>query len=107
MSAPTEEEVRAAIAREWGAWPPVGPTIDLEFSDGIGRCASLADGLYDMDDLRQSEIDRLNALTFEAIDPIRQETRRQINEALVAAALAFAAEHPDAPRATREAATTA
>jgi hypothetical protein len=102
MSAPTEEEIRAAIAREWGARPPAGPPIDLQFSDGLGVCQTLVDGLYDLDDLRESEVDRLNELTFAAVDPIRDDARLRINEALVSAALTFAAEHPDAPRATRK-----
>jgi hypothetical protein len=102
MSAPTEEEIRAAIARQWGALPPVGTTPHVEFEDAFTYCTSLADGLYDLDDLRESEVDRLNELTFAAVDPIRDDARLRINEALVSAALTFAAEHPDAPRATRK-----
>lgn len=95
-TAPTEEEIRAAIAREWRT------SIDLDFSDAFTRCMTLADGMYDLEDLRESEVDRLNELTYAAVDPIRADARRQINEALVSAALTFAAEHPDAPRATRK-----
>ena len=102
MSAPTEEEIRAAIARGWTDRPPTGTPIDLAFSDTFTRCMTLLDGLYDLDDLRDSELGRLIVLTEQAVQPIRDETRRQINEALVSAALAFGAEHPDAPRATRE-----
>ncbi len=93
-TAPTEEEIRAAIARAWGA-------REVEFSDAFTHCMTLLDDLYDQDDLRPSEDARLGELVTPAIDLIRDETQRRINEALVSAALAFAAEHPDAPRATR------
>ena len=98
----TPAEVRAAIAREWGTRPPVGPSIEVDFSDGLTRCTGLLDGLFDRNDFRESEKDRLNELTDQAVGPIGDEARRQINEALVSAGLTFAAEHPDAPRATRD-----
>jgi len=101
MSAPTEEEIRAAIAREWGNRPPTGPSIDVNFADAFTHCMTLPDSLYDFDELRESEVDRLNELMFAAVNPIRDDARRQVNEALVSAALTFAAEHPDAPRAER------
>jgi hypothetical protein len=109
VNVPTEEEIRAAIAREWGVQPgqdsvtgdPVGLPIEVEFSDGVGATMRLLDGLFDVNDLRDSEEERLNELVYAAVDPIRDETRRRIDEAVVSAALAFAAEHPDAPRATR------
>ncbi len=101
-AAPTEEEIRASIARRWRWSPPNPPCIDVQFSDGIGATQCLLDGLYDFDDMRESEVDRLNELTFAAMAPIRDRARREINEALVVAALAFAAEHPDAPRARPE-----
>jgi hypothetical protein len=100
-TAPTEEEIRAAIAREWTDRPPTGPTIEVDFSDAFTRCTGLLDGLYDLDDLRDSELGRLLVLTSQAIDPIREEARRQINSALGYVALTFAAEYPDAPRARR------
>ena len=111
VTAPTEEEIRAAIAREWGRRPfrdsitgqPTGLPIEGHYSDGVGACVGLLDDLYDRDDLRKSEQDRLDELVYQAVDTIRDETRHRINEAIVAAALAFAAEHPDAPRAERQA----
>jgi hypothetical protein len=107
MSAPTEEEIRAAIAREWGKRSPNLPSIEVRFSDVFTTCANLKDSLYDLDDLRESEIDRLDELVVDAIRPIRDDARRRINEAVVAATLQFGREHPDAPRATREAAAAA
>jgi hypothetical protein len=99
--------MQSQIAREWGVRPPAGLSIESSFSDGIGACMNLLLGLYDFDDLRKSETDRLDDLAEQAINLIRADARRRINEALVSAALAFAAEHPDAPRATREAAAAA
>jgi hypothetical protein len=99
VSAPTEEEIRASIAREWTG------RIDSIFSDGFGECEGLLEGLYDIADLRPSEQDRLDQLVAAAVDPIRADARRRINEALVAAALAFAAEYPNAPRRTAHART--
>jgi hypothetical protein len=112
MSAPTEEQIRAAIAREWGRWPgrdsitgkPTGFPIEGQFSDGVGACLGLLDGLFDVADLRPSEQERLDELVYQAVGPIRDDTRRMINEALVAAALAFAAEYPGTPRPRRESA---
>ena len=102
MSAPTEEEIRAAIARGWGARRPHRLSIEGVFSDGIGECLLLLDGIFDTGDFRDSELARLDELLELAVKPIRDEARRQINEAIVSAAQTFAAEHPDAPRARRE-----
>jgi hypothetical protein len=101
MTAPTEEEIRAAIAREWGR------DIGRDFHDAFTGCQLLGDSLFDWDDMRPSEQERLNELTHSAVDPIRADAQRRINEALVSAGLSFAAEYPDAPRATREATATA
>jgi hypothetical protein len=93
MSAPTEEEIRAAIARQWGG------EIGRDFQDAFTGCQMLGDGLFDLDDMRPSEQECLDELTYHAIEPIRNQAQRQVNEAIVAAILDFAAEHPDAPRA--------
>jgi hypothetical protein len=85
----------------------MGQSIEGKFSDGVGATMLLLDGLFDLEDLRESEIARLDALADLAVRSIRDDARRRINEALVAAALTFAAEHPDAPRAPREATATA
>lgn len=98
MTAPTEEDIRAGFARAWHRLPPVGLSADATFSDGFSAAGRLLDELYDVDELRPSELNRLDELAGEAIAPIRDEAQREINEALVKAALAFAAEHPEAPR---------
>jgi ADP-ribosylglycohydrolase len=102
MSAPTEEEIRAALAREWGT-PHGGYGLPIEgtFSDAFTLTQCLLDGLFDTSDLRESEQTRLDELTDAAVSPIRDDATRRINEAMVAAALTFALEHPSAPRATR------
>jgi hypothetical protein len=50
-----------------------------------------------------SELVRLDDLIHDALAPIRTDVEHRAVEAIVAAALAFAAEYPDAPRAVREA----
>ena len=101
-TAPTEEEIRAAIARGWGARHGVhGLPIEGTFSDAFTLTQCLLDGLFDTSDLRESEQTRLDELTFAAVSPIRFDARLRINAALVSAALAFAAEYPDAPRVRR------
>jgi hypothetical protein len=102
VTAPTEEEIRAEIARGWNERPPVGPTPHVSFEDGFTYCLSLAEGLYDSEDFRRAEQVRFDQLMYEPVERIRVAARHDLEEAIVSAALAFAAEHPDAPRATRE-----
>jgi hypothetical protein len=94
MSAPTEEEIRDAIAAHVR-------TFEVGLDDAFTGCQSSIDTLYNTEDFRPTEQDRLDALTYEAIEPILQETRERITEVLGRAGLTFAAEYPDAPRATR------
>lgn len=96
---PSEEEVRAAIARAWHQRPPAGVSIDVLFSDAFTPMPGLLEGLWDPEELRPAERDRLLELAVARLDAIEADAHRRIVEALVAAALAFAAEHPDAPRA--------
>lgn len=107
MTAPTEEDIRATMARFMDAQLPdpwayacnlVGPVDYIPDDergnhtnrvwDNLGpteqaRYAELINGIYD-----------LAATEFEAIE-------KRLLEATVAACLTFAAEHPDAPRAKR------
>jgi hypothetical protein len=102
VTAPTEEEIRAALARAWerrhlsGGWPANA------WSEGWGDLCGMGSAPYDLDDLRESEIERLDELVYDAIDPIQTEARQRAIEALVGAMLQFAQEHPDAPRAKRQ-----
>lgn len=72
---------RGAVAWE-DAWQDVDEVID---------------SLWDMFDLRESEVTRLSELEHDAIAGIRDEIRPRVIEALIDAAVTFAAEHPDAP----------
>jgi hypothetical protein len=54
-------------------------------------------------DLRPSEVERLDQLLTDARARAAERAEAVILEELVAAALTFADEHPDAPRAAREA----
>lgn len=85
-TAPTEAEIRAVF----DPW-----RFDDAWSEHSGRI----DLLYDTDDMRPSHLERLDHLLSEALDPIRDAAVRDLNDAIAAAVLRFAAEHPDAPRA--------
>lgn len=98
---PTEEDVRAHLARAWTAHHANGWPED-EWETAWSSFEGMAATIYDLDDIRESELDRLDQLTRAAIRPLRDEARRLATEALVDALAAFAAEHPDAPRANRE-----
>jgi hypothetical protein len=102
MAALTEEEIRASIAREWKAWPSAGwpsVSIEVEWSDAWTRIRGVAEHAYDLEDLRDSELARYDELTYQAVTAIEERVTREVIEAIVGAALTFAAEHPDAPRA--------
>ena len=86
----TEAEVRAALD------PAV---IKDQLSDSFTETMRTVEDLYNEEDFRPSEQARLDELLHEAIEPIRQQASELVVEALVKAALAFAAEYPDAPLA--------
>ena len=67
------------------------------FSDAFSGITAAVDAIWAVDELRASELDRLDALAGEAIPPIRREAERQLLEAVTAAAEQFAAEFPNAP----------
>jgi hypothetical protein len=102
MTAPTETEIRAAIAAEWAAKPLLGPSIEAEFSDGFAAAEGLLDGLWDVESFLPGELERFDELVDGAVAPIHDAARRQVTEALVGAGLAFAAEFPEVPRAKGE-----
>lgn len=96
---PSRDEIRAAIDRSWHDRPGgygLAPAGIL--SDALNGMARI-DGPYDVEDLRQSELDDLDRLASEALDPIRDALYSGLAEALVEAGAAFARLHPDAPRA--------
>jgi hypothetical protein len=96
MTAPTKAEVRESLLAAIHEGP--GLTRAGEFADAFNGIASGLDDIYDTADLRQSERDRLDELACEAMCRVRNQAFLDLIEALVGAGLAFAAEHPDAPR---------
>jgi hypothetical protein len=117
-TAPTEAEIRAAILAELAELP--GDNEVDKLTDTVDRFSYAVDWHRDRDiatdelieysadiwtDLRPSQADRLAELVGTARQRAYERAHAVILEEFVSAALAFAAEYPDAPRATREAAT--
>jgi hypothetical protein len=101
MSAPTEEEIRAELARGWSHVPPNRVPAEAEWDNAFLAASMVLNGLYDLEDMRKSEIEAMDALSGAVVDPIRDRVRAEINEALVSAMVRFAAERPHIPRARR------
>lgn len=103
-TAPTEAEIREILAE---AEPDIGELIS-EFTNLLAyvppgsRGPAYTPGLWD--DLRPSQENRLLDLLDNVYEELKEAIRKMIEDRVVAAALAFAAEFPDAPRAQREAA---
>ncbi len=93
---PTEAEIRDLVESDHYAWG--------QLSDAFTALGGTLDRLYDSEDLRKSELEDLDTAAADELDAIRERARADAVEALVRAGLAFAAKHPDAPRAAREAA---
>ena len=111
---PTEAEIRAAIAAAWQAYPSDDPRNRLAevvpaFADPIRwqlgdsdlaedeqEFGQLGDAIWK--DLRPSEAARLIALLDEAEQRALASAQELIIREYVTAALAFAAEFPEAPR---------
>jgi hypothetical protein len=96
--APGEAEVRAAIIERWHA-PRVGRlSLAGEFADAFGTITAAADGLWQTDDFRPSELDRYDGLTSEATIRARRAAEAMLLDAVIAALIIFATEYPQAPR---------
>jgi hypothetical protein len=108
MSAPSEatslDEWRAIYTAVTGA---NDGTLNAagQLSDAVTMYHVAAEDLFT--DLRPSEEQELQNAVHDALDPVRARFTAELIEAGAAAALTFAAEHPDAPRAAREAADLA
>ena len=98
IQVPSDEEIRAHIARAWRRRPPAGPSAEVSWEDGWDDLQQIADDLFDLDDIRESELTRLTELVRGALEPVRFEARRAVNDALVDALRTFLVEHPGAPR---------
>jgi hypothetical protein len=113
MTAPTCEEIRAALEARMTHYTHDGGEAKLR--EAIGEMFDLIDyralgeddaDAFDSDaigddfycDLRPSEAHRLHELAVGASALAYREARAVIVEAVVAAAVAFGAEYPDAPR---------
>jgi hypothetical protein len=95
--APTEAEIRAVIDPEFTDTGRLNAAGRL--SDAFNGLGHPLDDLYDVDEFRASERDALDAAAFDAIERIRARAIVEVREAIVTAALRFAVEYPDAPRA--------
>jgi hypothetical protein len=117
MTAPTEAEIREAIERSATRYSNAGKDklteAVMEYADDIRWDPGDPDGLTPPAcedrgtalwcDLRPSEADRLKTLLYGAEERAVAACHELIIREYIAAALAFAAEYPDAPRAAREA----
>jgi hypothetical protein len=98
MSAFDEADIRASVHERWTRPREGGLSIAAEFSDAFVTAFAAADGLWNTDDFRPSELDRYDALLSEALTLVRREAESRLLDALVEALTTFAVEHPDAPR---------
>jgi hypothetical protein len=96
--APGEVEVRAWVIERWQAPRVGGLSLAEEFADAFGTITAAADGLWNVDDFRPSELDRHDRLLSDATTRVRQVAETLLVEAVIAALTAFAAEYPEAPR---------
>jgi hypothetical protein len=106
MTAPTEQEIRAAVRAalddsdiDIGEWVHelVAP---ISYSAPSERGEAYEPALWD--DLRPSQAALLQSLIeviYTKSDALQNEVLARIEDYVVEAGLAFAAEHPDAPRA--------
>ena len=98
MVAPSEAEVRAWIIERWQAPRVGGLSLAGEFADAFGTITAAADGLWNVDDFRPSELDRYDGLMSAATTRVRRATEAMLLDAVIAALTVFAAEYPEAPR---------
>jgi hypothetical protein len=116
MTAPTEADIREAIAARATLWPNDNPRTALadaieDFGSFMRRPVHLIlDGINDVGmteadeadvwtDLRPSEALDLERIYREAVEEAKEAVEAAIVDVMVAAALRFAEAHPDAPRA--------
>ena len=99
MTALSEEEIRAELAKAWHRRPRVGYAPDVEWDWGFNNgFLAMSSAPWDIEDMRDSEIERLDELVETALAPIREDVERRAIDALVGAMQQFSQEHPDTPR---------
>jgi hypothetical protein len=96
--APSEAEVRASIIEWWTAPRDGCLSLAGEFADAFGTITAAADGLWNVDDFRPSELDRYDGLLSVAAVRVRREAEATLLDAVIEALISFAAEYPEAPR---------
>ena len=98
---PSKDDIRASLQAAWDARPAHGYGLSpsSELSDAIGDAGATLSHLFDVEDLRPSELEDLDRLEGEAVQPIRDRLADEILEALVEAGVEFTRLPPDAPRA--------
>jgi len=94
MTAPTDQDIREAIAAEAANDQVVG-YID----DAIGFASTFTSKVWLWEELRKSEQERLSEILEQHLDILAVECRAAIVARFTVAARQFAAEYPDAPRA--------
>jgi hypothetical protein len=118
VTAPTEQDIRASLDAFLEASSPmsvgtmrdalreairdVGDALDCAAFTALGSVDDAGDDAPDSlwRDLRRSEARRLRDLVTDAIGAATRRCEAVILEELTAAGVTFAAEHPDAPRAS-------
>jgi hypothetical protein len=98
VAAPSEVEVRAAIIERWQAPRDGGLSLAGEFADAFGTITAAADGLWNVDEFRPSELDRYDGLLSVATTRVRRAAETMLLDAVIEVLIIFAAEYPEAPR---------
>jgi hypothetical protein len=96
--APSEAEVRVWISERWEAPRDGRLSLAGEFADAFGTITAAADGLWNVNDFRPSELDRYDDLFSEATIRVRRAAEAMLLDAVIEAMTMFAAEYPEAPR---------
>jgi hypothetical protein len=87
MSAPTGPEIREAIAAEF-----------RHMRDAVGNVGIFTCSLWDVNELQQAELARLDEIVDGHVALAEVECRAIVDREFTAAALEFAREFPEAPR---------
>lgn len=93
LTAEDAQRIRDAVTRSFDA-------ARGDVDDAIGAALASAHDAWDLEDLRSSEMDRLDSLVDTRRRELVERILAELQEAAIAAALTFAEEHPGAPRAT-------
>ena len=99
INQPDEDEIRSAILERWIRPREGRLSLAAQFSDAIGAAIGVVDAIWDVANFRPSEEARFDALLSAAVTAVQHEAETKLLEAVIAALVTFAAEHPAAPRA--------